>query len=254
MKFDPAAELNPALDIAASNSLADLAARIRAEHEAATAALNSGLMSDDPRRQAQINVVFRSEHIGELHVDGLRWGAIEWSEKRAAWCIEDAEGRCLRHASSIHGQAAAKEEAVALAEQMVRDGTLPAPEEAWRLRQEAAQREREKRAKRPSEIRRKQERAQTRGQEHALFQEYLKAERDSSRAPPFFEIFAEAFNLDDPDLWQSNSFALLRPRLVIEARVAITKLEWATPRHRTPEAETALQRARKILALLEGTS
>lgn len=100
---------------------------------------------DRERRNALIQVVFHGEsgRVGQLIVGGEIWGAVEWSEKRGVWCIEDAEGRCLRHASSIHGQAAAKEAAIALAEQLVRDGTIPAPEEALRLR-------REKRAKRPS--------------------------------------------------------------------------------------------------------
>lgn len=90
----------------------------------------------DPRRQGRVRVVFQEDQkTGTLLVGGETWGAVEWSEKRGVWCIEDAEGQCLRHASSIHGQAAAKDEAVALAERMVRDGTLPTPEDAYVLRQ-----------------------------------------------------------------------------------------------------------------------
>ena len=113
-------------------------------------------------RNAPIRVVFSQDddRVGCLIVGGETWGAVEWSEKRGVWCIEDAEGRCLRHASSIQGQAAAKEEAIALAEQMVRDGRMPSPEEAAQRRASERQREREKRAKQPSEIRRKQERAE----------------------------------------------------------------------------------------------
>src|SRR5262249_14632925 len=122
-----------------------------------------GMSDKDPRRQGRVIVAFKGESskVGAIFVDGVNWGAVEWSEKRGVWCIEDAEGKCLRHAASIHGKAAAKEEAIALAEKMVRDGTLPTPEEAAELHPEAKQHEREKRAKRPSEIRRKQERAES---------------------------------------------------------------------------------------------
>jgi hypothetical protein len=207
-----------------------------------------------------VKVVFRGDkEIGTLLVGGEEWGAVEWSEKRGVWCIEDAEGKCLRHASSIHGQAAGKEEAIALAEQMVRDGTLPTPEEAFVLRRQARKREREKRAKRPSEIRRAQER-----EEYGhLLDAWSHTGSDERKATPFYEIFAEAFDLADPDLWKSNSFAMVRPRLLIEVRAAIAKLEVDLHHRRTkypravrliPEDEAKLARARKILALLYDAS
>jgi hypothetical protein len=177
----------------------------------------------DPRRQGRVVVVFKGEKstTGTLIVAGEPWGAVEWSEKHGGWCIEDAEGQCLQHASSIHGKATAKEEAIALAERMVRDGTLPTPREAADLRREAKQREREKRAKRPSEIRRAQEREQRKrlcaAASDAYWTEY--------KATPFYEIFAEAFDLADPDLWKSNSFAMVRPRLLIEVRAAVASLD-----------------------------
>jgi hypothetical protein len=208
----------------------------------------------DLRRQGRIRVVFHGDgKVGMLQVGSETWGAVEWSEKRGAWCIEDAEGQCLRHASSIHGQAAAKEEAVALAEQMVRDGTLPSPERAAVLRREAAQRERERRAQRPSEIRRAQERAE----QDRLFHEHCEADSEEGIASPFYSIFAEAFDLADPNLWRSNSFAIVRPRLLIEVRAAIAKLEYEIHRLRTkyrrnsPKTEHELARAREILALLD---
>jgi hypothetical protein len=129
---------------------------------------------------------------------------------------------------------------------------LPAPEEARRLRHEAAQREREKRAKRPSEIRRKQARAERR----RLLHESFEAESADRSATPFFEIFAEAFDLADPDLWKSNSFAMLRPRLVIEAKAAIAHLEYTLHLNKRswPEDVARLLRGRKILVLLEDKS
>jgi hypothetical protein len=155
---------------------------------------------------------------------------------------------------SIHAQAAAKDEAIALAKRLVRDGTLPTPEEAKRLRQQA----RERRARRPSEIRREQERAERSRLLHATFE----TDWENEEAAPFYEIFAEAFDLADPELWKSNSFSMLRPRLVIEARAAIANLEHELleerrttrrrfqRRSRAPELEYKLARAREILALL----
>ena len=202
----------------------------------------------DARRQGRVVVAFNGGSIGTIFVDGETWGAVEWSVKRGAWCIEDAEGKCLRHASSIHGQAAAKDEAVALAERLVHDGSLPTPEEAKRRRHE----ERERRAQRPSELRRKQEREESRHLLRAAFD----AEWENRKATPFYEIFAEAFDLADPDLWKSNSFAMVRPRLMIEVRAAIAKLEHELHDRRiqrqapAPKLEHELARAREIFALL----
>jgi hypothetical protein len=201
-------------------------------------------------------VVFHGDDkIGHLLVAGETWGAVEWSEKRGVWCIEDAEGECLRHTRSIRGQAAAKEQAIALAERMVRDGSFPSPEEATVLHREAKRRERERRAKRPSEKRRAQERAE----EKRLWHEHFDADCAERSATPFYAIFAEAFDLTDPDLWKSNSFALVRPRLLIELRATIANLEfdlhrWRTNKHRQdppPETARKLARAREILALLD---
>jgi hypothetical protein len=209
----------------------------------------------DRRREGRVSVVFRGDKpIGTLLVGGEAWGAVEWSEKRGIWCIEDAEGRCLRHTSSIHGKAATKGEAVALAEQMVRDGTMPSPEDARRLRKDARAREREQRAKRPSEIRRAQERAEACRLGDAASDTFW-AEQS---ATPFYEIFAEAFDLADPNLWRSNSFAMVRPRLLIEVRAAVADLErqihgWCIKYRRIAppkETERKLAHARTILALL----
>jgi len=65
--------------------------------------------------------------IGQVTLDGEHWASVEWSVKRQQWCIEDAEGRCLAHRASIHGAAASRDQAVALAEAMIRDGRTPDP-------------------------------------------------------------------------------------------------------------------------------
>ena len=195
---------------------------------------------DDPRRAASVVVRFHGDaSVGRLLVDGEIWGAVEWSEKHGVWCIEDAEGRCLRHASSIRGKAASREEAVALAEHMVRDGTMPTPQEARRLHRERLERQRKQRDKQPAEIRK----AQLREEESRLSHASFDADRAEREATPFYESFAEAFDLADPDLWKSNSFAMLRPRLLIEVRAAIARLEYEIHHTRTPQTTVGKSRA-----------
>ena len=106
---------------------------------------------DDPRRAGSVVVSIRSDGNGTLTVDGEMWGAVEWSEKHGVWCIEDAEGQCLNHTASIRGKAESREEAIAFAEQMIREGTMPSPEEARRLHRERLERQREQRDKQPAE-------------------------------------------------------------------------------------------------------
>jgi hypothetical protein len=90
---------------------------------------------NDPRRQRPIAIKWVcGGKIGRLMIDREFWGAVEWSPKRNAWCVEDAEGRGLTHEAHIHGQGAAKPNAIALAQTMIRDGRLPSPEEARRQR------------------------------------------------------------------------------------------------------------------------
>ena len=79
--------------------------------------------------------------IGRLLIDDENWGAVEWSEKRQALCIEDTEGRCLSHHAHVHGEDRDKDDAVALAETMIRDGRMPTPEDAKQARQERLKRD-----------------------------------------------------------------------------------------------------------------
>ena len=72
---------------------------------------------------------------------------------------------------------------------MIRDGTMPSPEEARRLHRERLERQREQRDKQPAEIRK----AQAREEESRLLTESFKAERAERQATPFYETFAESF-------------------------------------------------------------
>ena len=204
------------------------------------------MSSDDPRRRKPIKLRWDGM-IGRFTIDGEDWGAIEWSDKRQAWCIEDAEGRCLSHYSHLHGENKDKAGAIALAEAMIRDGRLPSPEAARQAREERLRRDRERRAKQPSEIRRRQQREEKR----RLFDAYLKADWEDQQAEstdPLYEIIADVIGLADPELWKSNSFARLRARLIVRLRAVIADLEhgsniWAGSKER-------LARAKEVLTLL----
>jgi hypothetical protein len=186
-----------------------------------------------------------------LTIDGELWSEVEWSEKRQRWCIQDAQGRCLTHKDHIHAFEVDKAAAVALAKEMIRDGRLPSPEEAGQQRKERLQRDRERRAKQPSEIRRREKREE----DYRLDREKWEAEKRDENETPLWEVLADAINLDDPELWKSNSFALLRPRLIITLRAAIADLDY-NRRHgfyrwKSSEQEKRLVRARRILECLE---
>jgi hypothetical protein len=49
---------------------------------------------------------------------------------------------------------------------------------------------------------------------------------DKYDSPPFFEILAETVDFSDANLWRSNSFAAMRPRLIVEVKRAIVALEY----------------------------
>jgi hypothetical protein len=155
----------------------------------------------------------------------------------------DSAGQCLRHVGSIKGQAASKEEAVALAEAMVRDGTMPTPEQAHA---EHAERERiagprreearERRKAQPAEIRKHEEKARREKEWHDASSAEWRAEQADKEAGPLYEALASAFDFSDAELWKSNSFAMLRPRLVLHVRAVVAKLEseLAWERRRSP--------------------
>ena len=51
------------------------------------------------------------------------------------------------------------------------------------------------------------------------------AEQQDKAQLPLLEAIAEAFDLTDPELWKSNSWAMMRPRLVIRQRMVVAALE-----------------------------
>jgi hypothetical protein len=194
-----------------------------------------------------------SKHaIGRITISSLLWANVEWSWKRECWCIEDCEGRCLLHEENLRGTEASAEAAEALATRMIREGSMPV-EAAER------QRRREQRSRQPAEIRRHE----VQEQKYKLLRAQSDANGLERQQPPLYEALAEALDFSDPDLWRSNSFASLRPRLAIYLRAKVADLEyrvndlvaehaskWRT--ERLKEAEAKLARAREILGWLEG--
>jgi hypothetical protein len=203
----------------------------------------------DARRQKPINIRWNGM-IGRIYIDQESWGAIEWSDQRQAWCIEDAEGRCLSHHSHVHGEDKDKDGASSLAEAMIRDGRMPSPEEARKARSERLKRNRERRAKQPSEIKRRAARAERDRLWHASYEAEAK-DRWTDDDAPLFEVFSDFIDFDDPDLWKSNSFARLRQRLIIHLHAVIAGLEancYLPPRI---DRAARLKRAREVLELLK---
>jgi len=95
----------------------------------------------DPRRRAEIT--FNSDRNGAsdhkqfLHINGEMWAEVQWSGERQAWCIQDACGYCLTHIEHMHHtvpntgtDGLNSTNAVAYAKEMIRDGRMPAPEQA----------------------------------------------------------------------------------------------------------------------------
>lgn len=262
--------------------------------------------ADDLDRDKPMAIAWDRQKLqGRLTVGGEYWAAVEWSQKHQCWCIEDVTGACLAHEDGIRGAAATEDAAVALAEAMIRDGRMPSPQEAWRHRQESrwqalpeAERERiraaeaaakaeverkrrarEKRARQPAVQRRE---AEKKGREAAFLRAWDAERRTRSAeaaAAPLYEVLNDIFDFADPELWKSNSFAALRPRLVIHVEAVVARLEshlasrlrdvdtdrWGTyrtqderqaDRERAQEAcrplRDRLERARGILAALRG--
>jgi hypothetical protein len=184
-------------------------------------------MSDDEPRQLPIKIEWlRDGSVGRLYIRGEYWGAVEWSERRQAWCIEDAEGQCLAHAASIRGQATSKKAAVALAHEMIRDGRMPDPQQALVEHQQGLKERREKRERQPAQIAKREARQLAHKRESDLLFAAYTAKFEDERAPPIVEELGDAFDFADPDLWKSNSWAMIRPRLVLHQRAVVVRLEY----------------------------
>lgn len=153
---------------------------------------------------------------------------------------------------------------------MIADGRMPTPEQAKAQYEEAAAKRKAQRDKQPSVIRRRREQAERHKREREHSEVRSDADWEERKQPPLWESLAEAFDFSDPDLWESNSFGSLRPRLVIWMRHVVAKLQGeldyalkpprrsltdagkAWHKQAIEEREAKLARAREILGWLEG--
>jgi hypothetical protein len=190
--------------------------------------------SEDPRRSKPLSITWETDLVGLVRIDGEYWAAVEWSNKHQCWCIEDSEGACLRHQEAIHGAAPSKDAAVALATEMIRDGRMPTPQEAKQARwarlpeeqrarklafeddRERRRQQREKRAQQPAQQRKRAERQRQREQSLEAWRRHIELMWREDEATPLYEVLSE--------LWKSNSFASLRPRLITHVEAAVAKL------------------------------
>jgi hypothetical protein len=218
---------------------------------------------EDPRRARPPSIHWSSDgKVGRVYVDDEYWAAVEWSEKLQIWCIEDAEGRCLSHRGHVHGKAAAKKAAVALAFDMIRDGPMPSPERAKEIRKERLERRRQQ----PAALRRRAEARQRGEQESQAWRNEWEMSTREAGQQPLYEMLHEIFDFADPELWKSNSFAAMRPRLIVYLAAVVAKLEreqlmashslngrnrnWY--KHELARLTPRLTKAREILELLHG--
>jgi hypothetical protein len=208
--------------------------------------------SEDPRRQRPIEVKWVGEMAkskrGSILIDGEVWAYAHWSQGRQVWCIQDAEGECQVHVYAEVKGRDNRSTAVTLAEAMIRGGSLPSPEELTARRERETQQRRkqtaeyERRSKltaaeraaayeaslsqTPSAVRARAERREREERSNQLRDQKWAAERRDVQAAPLWMALADAFDFADPNLWRSNSFASLRPRLVLYLQRVVAKLEY----------------------------
>jgi hypothetical protein len=216
--------------------------------------------TDDPRRQLPIEIMWSAGLVGRITVGGEYWGEVEWSERRQAWCIEDVTGACLTHASGIHGKAASKEGAVALAREMIIDGRMPSPEqahEAWRAGEPERERQREKRRQQPAAIRRREAARARHEAAKTAWMAQFRAEQLDRAQPPLEEVLAEVFDFTDPELWKSSrgdAAAAADPASACGHRQARMRARRHVNRDVQAVNRAGLDRAREILRALESTA
>jgi hypothetical protein len=188
-------------------------------------------------RQGSIAITWTADGIGQVTLDGVVFARVEWSERRQQFCIEDAAGACLRHVGSIKGMSASKDEAAALAINMVRDRRMPDPETAGAEHRERQRAAKAKRARQPAEIRKREEQAEEDRRQSDASTKRWRAEAEEDAVPPLYEALADAFDFADPELWKSNSFAALRSRLALHVRSVIAELEYKLAFRNRPQSQ-----------------
>lgn len=93
----------------------------------------------DERRQRDIRVdkAWNLQSARAMfYINEVLWAEIDYSAQRKAYCIQDATGYCLNHTKQIREEIggpnsmSAFDAAIERTKQMIRDGSMPTPEEA----------------------------------------------------------------------------------------------------------------------------
>jgi hypothetical protein len=108
---------------------------------------------------------------------------------------------------------------------MIRDGRMPSPEQAWAIRIASASERCEKRERQPAQIRKREEQRRAQEARTAAYMALWEAEKQDKAQPPLEEALADAFDFTDPELRKSNSWAILRPRLIVHQSAVVARLE-----------------------------
>ena len=168
-------------------------------------------MTDGFMRQGKIAIKWSATGIGSVSLDGVVFARVEWSERRQKFCIEDSEGQCLTHVGSIKGMAISRDEAVALAFAMIRDGRMPDPKtaraehrEREKLREERLRAAQEKRRQQPAEIQRREAKAEQLRRWSDAATKAWRLEEEEDAATPLYEALANAFNSPTPNFGRAT--------------------------------------------------
>ena len=108
---------------------------------------------------------------------------------------------------------------------MTRDGRMTTPEGARQAALERRRLEREKRDRQPSVQRRRTEAQQRREEWSRVWNARWKVEWREKEAQPLYEMLRPGFRLRRPGTVRSNSFATMRPRLIIHLEAVVADLD-----------------------------
>src|SRR5882672_2138783 len=118
-------------DTSGDGVLKDLAAK------AAALAPSLEIAGDgDARRRGEIKVEGSDDRYC-LYIEGVLWAELDYEYHKKVWCIQDCMGHCLEHTDHVHAEVPGGENcdhsaqiAIKKAKEMIRDGSMPTPEQA----------------------------------------------------------------------------------------------------------------------------
>jgi hypothetical protein len=103
--------------------------------------LSATEVKGDPRRRGEIVVKGQGSVKQFLYINDEMWAEVQWVPARRMWCIQDRCGYCHSHLEHKHAEVPndggmpdivgiRSDSAIEKAKEMIRDGSMPSPEEA----------------------------------------------------------------------------------------------------------------------------